>query len=218
MLFVLQYEHCRFVSMTTNYARLTGNDRNGVTRQRRVNEVVTIGLQSHSVCSEEQLKPAAATDVRERCKAQCTARVEISEQTHTPTSCVISKSRQNCCVRLAPVGPAEHSLSLAAQQLCSPGFQLGCTGVNDTDVRLLFITLVERNSPGRGIVLAAFIDRHEVLSQGAALALCSSAKVAPPDTQLLAESWIARVGRCGFFHTTEPDMKILQCTQQSRTR
>ncbi len=69
-------------------------------------------------------------------------------------------------------------------------------------ILLFIITLVERNSPGRGIVFATFIDQCEVLSQGAASAWYSSAEVAPPGTQLLAKSWTARMGRCELFHTT----------------
>ncbi len=48
----------------------------------------------------------------------------------------------------------------------------------------------------------AFFNQYEVLPWGAASALRSSAKAALPDTQLLAESWKACVGRYRFFHMT----------------
>ncbi len=57
----------------------------------------------------------------------------------------------------------------------------------------------------------AFVNRREVLSWGAALALQNSTKTASPGTQLLAESWIARVGRCEFFHTTP---RFIVCAKQ----
>ncbi len=41
-----------------------------------------------------------------------------------------------------------------------------------------------------------------MLAWGAALALQSSAKAAPPGTQHSAESWTTHVERCDIFHTT----------------
>ncbi len=42
------------------------------------------------------------------------------------------------------------------------------------------------------------------------MAWYSSAKAAPPGTQCLAESWTARVGRAGLFHTTEVWVVVTQ--------
>ncbi len=51
-----------------------------------------------------------------------------------------------------------------------------------------------------------------MLSREAASASPSSAKPAPLGTQFLAESWIARVGRCDFFHTTlvRPGISVMR--------
>ncbi len=44
---------------------------------------------------------------------------------------------------------------------------------------------------------------HKVLAWGTASAWRSSTKAAPPDTQLLAKSWNARMGRAKLFHMTQ---------------
>ncbi len=122
-----------------------------------------------------------------------------------PKAATYSPSPQKadpCFVRVAPVGQTADTSPLhSAPRLCSLRFWLGCTGgrTRKTDAYLSILTPVERNSPGRGNCVAAW---HRVLPWGVALALPSSAKAALPGAHHTAESWIARVGRYGIFHTT----------------